>query len=112
MDQGAAASKPLAVVTGASSGIGYELAIEFAKAGFDLIISAESDAIQEAKEALQATGATVVAIQSDLSTPDGVEKVVAAATKSTQPLAAVALNAGVGLSGDFIRDTNLDEALK
>jgi uncharacterized protein len=37
--------KPLAVVTGASSGIGYELAKQFATNGFDLIVAAEDEAI-------------------------------------------------------------------
>lgn len=41
-------AKPLAVVTGASRGIGYELAKQFAQNGFDLVIAADSDAVNEA----------------------------------------------------------------
>src|SRR5262249_21725466 len=42
------ATKPLAVVTGASRGIGYELAKEFATHGFDLVICADTETIHEA----------------------------------------------------------------
>jgi short-subunit dehydrogenase len=103
-------SKPLAVVTGASSGIGYELALEFAKAGFDLIINAENDAIHRAGDALRATGASVTVVQSDLTAPEGVAEVVAAA-RAAGPLTVLALNAGVGLSGAFVGGADLDEAL-
>jgi NADP-dependent 3-hydroxy acid dehydrogenase YdfG len=48
--------RPLALVTGASSGIGYELAKQFADNGFDLIIAAQDDELQTAKQELQATG--------------------------------------------------------
>ncbi len=104
--------RPLAVITGASSGIGYELATEFAKAGFDLIITADNEAIHGAREALQAVGVHVDAVQSDLSTSQGVDAVVKAVAGQGRPLAALALNAGMGLSGDFVQETDLEEAFK
>ena len=51
--------KPLAVVTGASSGIGYELAKLAAQDGFDLVIAADMPEIVEAAQALRGLGAKV-----------------------------------------------------
>ncbi len=65
----------LAVVTGASSGIGYELARQFADHGFDLLVIAEDDGIIAAADEFRAFGARVDAIQADLATFDGVESV-------------------------------------
>ncbi len=100
-------SKPLAVVTGASSGIGYELAAQFAANGFDLVVSAEDERLTEAVESLSATGAQVEAVRADLATYDGVETLWAAIQATGRPVDAVALNAGVGVSGDFATGTDL-----
>jgi uncharacterized protein len=95
-------TRPLALVTGASSGIGLELAKQFAEHGFDLVINAEEAGVEAAAVELRATGATVQAVQADLSTYDGVEQLYAAVTAAGRPLDAVALNAGVGLGGLFL----------
>src|SRR3954464_12721072 len=65
-------TKPLAVVTGASSGIGFELAKLCAESGFNLIIAADMPEITEAADALRSTGVEVEALQIDLATQDGV----------------------------------------
>lgn len=67
------ASRPLALVTGASSGIARELATQFAEHDFDLIVTAEDDGIQAAAAELRTAGAEVQVAQVDLTTPDGVE---------------------------------------
>jgi short-subunit dehydrogenase len=95
-------TKPLALVTGASSGIGLELARQFAEHGFDLVINAEDAGVEAAAVELRARGADVQAVQADLSTYDGVEQLYAAATAAGRPLDAVALNAGIGLGGLFL----------
>jgi uncharacterized protein len=87
------ADRPLALVTGASSGIGFELAKQFASNGFDLIIAAEDDALSRAKHELEATGAGVQAVQVDLATEDGVSELYRQVTAMQRPLAAAALNA-------------------
>jgi short-subunit dehydrogenase len=98
--------KPLALVTGASSGIGLELARQFGENGFDLVIAAEDPGLSAAAAELRATGADVQPVQVDLRHPDGVRQLYAAATAGGRPLDAVALNAGVGQGGAFI-DTDL-----
>ena len=64
--------RPLAIVTGASSGIGLELARCAAEEGCDLVIAAETAEIEEAAQALRGLGTQVQAVQADLSTEDGV----------------------------------------
>src|SRR3954452_13870819 len=98
--------KPLALVTGASSGIGLELARQFGENGFDLVVAAEDAGLTSAAAELRQTGAEVQPVQVDLRTPDGVTQLYAAATSLGRPLDAVALNAGVGRGGAFL-DTDL-----
>jgi short-subunit dehydrogenase len=98
--------KPLALVTGASSGIGLELARQFGQNGFDLVIAAEDPGVSTAAADLRSTGADVQPVQVDLRTPDGVRQLYATATAGGRALDAVALNAGVGQGGAFI-DTDL-----
>ncbi len=59
--------RPLALVTGGSSGIGLELARKFATHGFDLVIGGSSDRVDDAASSLRQTGATVVPVRSDLT---------------------------------------------
>ncbi|MBF5045456.1 SDR family NAD(P)-dependent oxidoreductase [Aggregicoccus sp. 17bor-14] len=104
-------SKPLAVVTGASSGIGLELAKQFAQNGFDLLVTAESDALQAATRELEGLGVQVESVQADLATCEGVEALYARIQSLGRPVAAAALNAGVGVGGDFARETDLKAEL-
>ncbi len=97
--------RPLAVVTGASSGIGYELAHVFAQEGYDLVIAAEDDGIVTAAGSLRQRGVAAEPVQTDLATYEGVEALYA--SLRGRPPAVVALNAGVGVSGDFARDNDL-----
>ncbi|MFD8704995.1 SDR family NAD(P)-dependent oxidoreductase [Kitasatospora sp. NPDC059648] len=104
-------TRPLAVVTGASSGIGYELARQFADHGFDLLINAEDGRLAAAAESLRADGAVVTDVHADLRTRHGVETLWSAITATGRPVAAVALNAGVGRGGAFV-DTDLVDELE
>jgi len=104
--------RPLAVVTGASSGIGYELAKQFAQHGYDLLIAAEDEGIEQAGTALCGDGGPEVrTCRVDLATYDGVETLYEAITATGRPVDAIAINAGRGAGGDFTRDTDLRDAL-
>lgn len=95
-------TKPFAVVTGASSGIGYELAKQFAQNGFDLLVVADGDGIHKAAGELQSFGGQVEAFQVNLAEHEGTHKLLAAIQATGRPVDAIALNAGFGLSGRFV----------
>jgi short-subunit dehydrogenase len=63
-----------AVVTGASSGIGYHLARVFAENGFDLLVTSEDDRIEAVAQELKSLGTSVQFEQADLATYEGVEQ--------------------------------------
>jgi short-subunit dehydrogenase len=102
-------TRPLALVTGASSGIGLELARQFAQHGFDLLINAEDDRLEGAATALRAGGTEVRTVQADLRTVDGIGQLYSAVEAAGRPLAAAALNAGVGRGGAFLDNDIADE---
>ncbi|MCF6379214.1 SDR family NAD(P)-dependent oxidoreductase [Nocardioides KLBMP 9356] len=108
---GTTRDRQLAVVTGASSGIGLELARQFVDHHFDVIVAAEDAEIAVAAAVLRAESAgAVTPIQVDLRRPDGVEELYAAIKADGRPLAAIALNAGHGQGGAFV-DNDLEDEL-
>lgn len=107
-----AQTRPLAVVTGASSGIGRELAVQFADGGFDLVVAAEDDRIAAAAASFTEYGTYAVPVQADLATFEGVEELYRAVQATRRTPEAVALNAGVGVGGDFVRDNDLADELR
>jgi len=102
--------RPFAVVTGACKGIGYELARIFAKNGYDLMITADSNRIEEAGRELGTLGTTVQTVQSDLAKYEGVEKLWQTVESTGRPVDAIAINASVGVGGKFL-ETDLEEEL-
>jgi short-subunit dehydrogenase len=100
-------TRPLAVVTGASTGIGHELASCCIADGYDAIVCAEEPEIEAAAARLRQEGAGVEAVQADLATEAGIAKLVAAI--GDRPVDALVANAGVGL-GDAFLDQDLRAA--
>ena len=93
-------AKTLAIVTGASAGIGYELAKLCAQNGHDLIIAADQSAVHDAARELEALGASVEAVEADLATLEGVDRLYAAI--KGRPVGALLANAGHGLGHAFL----------
>jgi short-subunit dehydrogenase len=100
--------RPLAVVTGASSGIGYELAKLCAENGYDLVIAADRPEIVEAAQAFQQMGARVDHLQTDLAMREGVDRLYELI--GGRPVDALLANAGHGLGGAFL-DEDFEEAM-
>ncbi len=100
--------KQLALVTGASSGIGLELARQFATHDFDVVVTAEDAELTPAAADLRMTGAQIVEVRADLRSDDGVRQLWAEVTALGRPLDAAALNAGIGRGGAFL-DTDLQD---
>lgn len=93
------APRPLAVVTGASSGIGYELAKQAAQHGYDLVVAADTPLEQACKD-FEALGAKVDAVQCDLASNTGVQQLID--TIGGRQVDALCANAGHGLGGAFV----------
>lgn len=100
MTDASIASRPLALVTGASSGIGYELAKLCAQEGFNLVIAADRPAIVEAAQSLSNLGACVRHLLVDLSDRSGVDRLCELI--GGDRLDCLIANAGQGLGGAFL----------
>lgn len=92
--------RPLAVVTGASSGIGLELAKQCVDGGFDLVVASDDGEIDAAAGFFRERGADVVAITADLSTIEGVDALVTAI--GDRPVDALLAHAGKALGKAFL----------
>jgi uncharacterized protein len=101
------APRPLAVVTGASSGIGYHLARRAAHHGYDLVVAADTPLADAVRE-FEALGAQVQVVQCDLASTEGVLHLIAAIGE--REVDALMANAGHGLGGSFLAQ-DFDEVL-
>jgi len=93
-------ARPLAIVTGASTGIGLELAKQCAAHGFDLLIAADEPQIDQARAMLEGYAGLVQAVVADLATVEGVDRLLAAVRD--RPVDALLANAGRGLGKAFL----------
>jgi short-subunit dehydrogenase len=108
------AQRPLALVTGASSGIGFELARKLAERGYDLVmVSDNEEKLNEAADVLSEIDdvTQVEVVQADLSQREGVRKVYDSVRALHRPVTLLAANAGVGVYGGFSDETDLEEEI-
>jgi short-subunit dehydrogenase len=103
-------AKRLAVVTGASNGIGFELGRVLAQEGYDLIVCSAGPRLEGAVEEFRSAGVQVTGVSADLATTEGVDELWAACEAAGRPLDIACINAGVGVGGKFI-ETDLEEEL-
>ncbi|MFE1292948.1 SDR family NAD(P)-dependent oxidoreductase [Streptomyces sp. NPDC058751] len=102
--------RPLAVVTGASGGIGFELARRLGARGFDLIINAEDhDRLHEAAARVRAEGTEVETAVADLRRFEEAERFHAATGLTSRPVTVAALDTEVGHGGAFLETDLVDE---
>lgn len=91
--------RKLAIVTGASSGIGLEIAKLAAKDGYDLVVAADEPLV-DASAALKDLGVEVQGVEADLATDEGVKRLLAAV--GNRPVDVLVANAGHGHGGAFV----------
>ncbi len=94
-----------AIITGASTGIGFELATLAAKDGYDILVVADEPLINAAADDFKQFGTQVAAVEADLSTFEGVDKLLAAA--GGRQIDLLCANAGHGLGHAFL-DQDVD----
>jgi short-subunit dehydrogenase len=102
--------RPLGLVTGASAGIGQELARELVEQGYDLLVVAEDEGIGDIAAELSDRG-DVRPVRADLATRAGNELVLELLAQEPRPLAVAAINAGVGVHGPLV-ETDLEDHLR
>jgi uncharacterized protein len=100
----------LAVVTGASSGIGLFLAEELAGRGYDVVVCSAGERLQTSAQQLRDSPVEVLEVQADLATRDGVERLWQEVQSLGRKVDVACINAGVGVGGLF-SDTDLDAEL-
>ncbi|MBS1814755.1 MAG: SDR family NAD(P)-dependent oxidoreductase [Acidobacteria bacterium] len=103
--------RPLALITGASSGIGYELAKIFAKNGYDLFVTSGSEKINTVLEDFRSLGVQVMSAEVDLAEPEGADKLWREVAAADRNLDVAVINAGVGVGGRFDSETDLEEEI-
>jgi len=105
-------NRPVALITGASSGIGKALAKNFAEHGYDVVLSARSVARLEAVAGVLQNRFGILAhvIPADLESAGGAAALHAEVKRRGLTLSALANNAGYGTFGEF-KDMSLDSQL-
>jgi short-subunit dehydrogenase involved in D-alanine esterification of teichoic acids len=103
-------AEQFAIVTGASSGIGFSLAKELASRGYDLAVCSAGERLQNAAEELRSQGVQVTEVRADLATRDGVKQFWDQVVSMKRNIDVACINAGVGVGGVFW-ETDLDAEL-
>lgn len=105
-------TRPLALVTGGSSGIGFELAAQLAERGYDVALSGQSERVHGSADNLRKLGVEAYPFQADAATFDGVEAFWQFVADLDRPVNVACLNVGIGVGGAAFADTALDDELR
>ncbi len=100
---------PLALVTGASAGIGFQLARQLGERGYDIVGVGSSERVHGLGDRIG--GVEVVPVQADLATAEGVEQVWAVVQAAGRPLDVACLTPAAASGGGAFLDTDLDDEL-
>ncbi|MCH2548100.1 MAG: SDR family oxidoreductase [Alphaproteobacteria bacterium] len=106
---------PYALISGASDGIGFELAKLFIQADYNLVIVSDNmTKLKKAEAQLQqfSAGHKIEIIESDLAAPEGAKFVFDSVMERGIEIEVLVNNAGVGVYGDFASETNLKEEMR
>jgi NAD(P)-dependent dehydrogenase (short-subunit alcohol dehydrogenase family) len=96
----------VAIVTGASSGLGVAFALALAEAGADVVLAARrADRLEQTKAAVEASGRRALAVRCDVALPEDCNAVVAAAMEQFGRVDILVNNAGVGTAVPATRET-------
>src|SRR3954462_1900629 len=104
-------SDRVALVTGASSGIGYWLARELGSRGYDLVVCSAGERLNNAVRDFDSLGVQITEVSADLATRDGVRHLWQVVEQLGRPLDVACINAGIGVGGQFW-ETDLEQELK
>jgi hypothetical protein len=97
-------TRPRAIVTGASAGIGAELARVFAEHGHDLVVVARRfDALESLATTLRTTGADVAVIAQDLGLAGAADALVKELDARGLAVDVLVNNAGIAWGGEFAK---------
>lgn len=108
-------ARPIAFITGASSGIGADLAREAAKDGYDVVLSARRvEKMQALARELEASGASVTILSADLSKPEGPAELAREIEQRGIAIDLLINHAGLGANGRFVESdtTRIGEMLQ
>jgi NAD(P)-dependent dehydrogenase (short-subunit alcohol dehydrogenase family) len=96
----------VAVISGASSGLGVQFAVSLAEAGADVVLAARRVArLAETAQRVHAAGREALTVPADVSKPEDCEAIVAAATDRFGQIDLLVNNAGVGTAVPALRET-------